>query len=46
MLNEELLRAGLADVSVFPGDSESMARRMRVAAEEARRAKRGVWSGR
>jgi micrococcal nuclease len=45
MLNEELLRAGLADVSVFPGDSESMARRMRVAAEEAERAKRGVWSG-
>jgi micrococcal nuclease len=45
MLNEELVRAGLAKVSVFPGDSESMARRMRVAAEEARRAKRGVWSG-
>lgn len=45
MLNEELLRAGLAVVSVFPGDSESMARRLRVAANEAEHAQRGVWSG-
>jgi micrococcal nuclease len=44
MLNEELLRAGLAVVLVFPGDSESMARRLRVAAREAEDAQRGVWS--
>ncbi len=44
MLNEELLRAGLAVVSIFPGDSESIARRLRVAAREAEDAQRGVWS--
>ena len=45
MLNEELCRAGLARVLVYPGDSESMARRMRKARDEARQAKRGIWSG-
>ncbi len=44
MLNEELLRAGLARVSVYPGDSESMARRLRAAADEARQARRGLWA--
>lgn len=44
MLNEELVRAGLARVSVYPGDSESMARRLRAAEQEARRARRGIWS--
>jgi micrococcal nuclease len=45
MLNEELLRAGFASVSTYPGDSESMARRLRVAAEEAKQERRGMWSG-
>jgi micrococcal nuclease len=45
MLNEELVRAGLARVSIYPGDSESMARRLRRAEEEARAAARGIWSG-
>jgi micrococcal nuclease len=44
MLNEALVRAGLARVSVFPGDSASMTRRLRKAEEEAREAKRGIWS--
>jgi len=44
MLNEELLRAGLARVSIYPGDSDSMARRLRAAASEAEQARRGVWS--
>ena len=45
MLNVELVRAGLARVSVYPGDSESMARKLRKAEEEARTAGRGIWSG-
>ncbi len=45
MLNEELLRAGLAHVLTYPGDSESMARRLRVAAQEAERTRRGMHSG-
>lgn len=44
MLNEELLRAGLARVMVFPGDSESIARGLRAAQAEARRSARGIWS--
>ena len=44
MLNEELLRAGLARVMVFPGDSESIARRLRAAQAEARANARGIWS--
>jgi micrococcal nuclease len=44
MLNEELVRAGLARASDFPGDSQAMARRIRKAEEEARRAGRGLWS--
>lgn len=44
MLNEELLRAGLADVLIFPGDSESLARRLRVAEEDAKAARRGMWT--
>ena len=45
MLNEELVRAGLAHVQTFPGDSESMTRRLRVAEQEADQASRGVHSG-
>ncbi len=46
MLNEELVRAGLATVSTFPGDSDSMTRRLRAAENEAKEQSRGVWSGR
>lgn len=45
MLNEELVRAGLAVVSTFPGDSDSMARRLRAAENEAKEHARGQWSG-
>ncbi len=45
MLNEELVRAGLAFVSTFPGDSDAMTRRLRAAETEAREQSRGVWSG-
>ena len=44
MLNEELLRAGLARVMVFPGDSETIARGLRAAQAEARANARGIWS--
>jgi micrococcal nuclease len=44
MLNEELVRAGLARVSIYPGDSEAMARRLRAAAQDARENGRGIWS--
>ena len=44
MLNEALVEAGLARVSTFPGDSESIARRLRKAEQQAREARRGIWS--
>lgn len=44
MLNEELVRHGLARVWTFPGDSESIARQMRKAEKEARQHGRGIWS--
>ncbi len=44
MLNEELVRAGLARVSHYPGDSPRIARQLQEAEEEARRARRGIWS--
>ena len=46
MLNEQLLRSGLARVSIFPGDSQSIARRLRAAEQEARDDDRGIWSAR
>ncbi len=42
MLNEELVRAGLARVSTFRGDSQSMARRFRAAEEEAKLRSQGI----
>lgn len=42
-LNEELVRAGLARVSLFPGDSASAARRLKQAEQEAKNAHRGIW---
>jgi len=44
MLNEELVRQGLARVKSYPGDSESMLRRFRRAEEEAIKANRGIQS--
>jgi micrococcal nuclease len=45
MLNEELLRAGLADARRDYHYSDAMKRRFTQAQEEARRAGRGIWSG-
>jgi len=44
MLNEELVRQGLARVSVYPGDSTSIERQLRKAEEEAKTNGRGIWS--
>jgi micrococcal nuclease len=44
MLNVELVRAGLARVSTFPGDSPSLASQLGRAEQDARRAGRGIWS--
>ena len=44
MLNEELVRAGLARVSTYSGDSAPIERRLLRAQDEARQAGRGIWS--
>ena len=44
LLNEELLRAGLARAQLQYHYSESMKRRFRAAEQEAKRAQRGIWS--
>ena len=44
LLNAEMIRAGAAKYDNYPGDNASIARRLRQAQDEARRAKRGVWS--
>jgi micrococcal nuclease len=44
MLNEELVRAGLAKVVDYPGDSPQIKRLLRDAEEEARHNQRGIWS--
>jgi micrococcal nuclease len=44
MLNEELVRAGLAKVVDYPGDSPQVKRLLRKAEEEARDERRGIWS--
>ncbi len=46
MLNEELLRAGLARATLGYPFSEEKKARFRRAQEEARRARRGIWSER
>lgn len=43
LLNEELVRAGLARVRTYAGDSESLARRLRAAEQEAKQQGRGIW---
>lgn len=44
MLNEELIREGLASARTGFNYSESMKRRFRRAEDEARSARRGIWS--
>jgi endonuclease YncB( thermonuclease family) len=44
MLNEELVRAGLAEARLGWNFSSALKRRLRLAQEEAKRAKRGIWS--
>lgn len=44
MLNEELVRAGLAEAKGYSGDAQNMQRRLERAEDEARRARRGIWS--
>jgi micrococcal nuclease len=44
LLNEELIRAGLAEALLRYPYSESMKRRFRGAQAEAKNAKRGIWS--
>jgi micrococcal nuclease len=44
MLNEELVRAGLAEARLDHRYSNSMKRRLAAAQEEAKRAGRGIWS--
>jgi micrococcal nuclease len=44
MLNEELVRAGLAEARLDFRYSGTMTRRLAAAQEEARRAGRGIWS--
>jgi micrococcal nuclease len=44
MLNEELLRAGLAEARLGFRYSGAMKSRFAEAQEEARRARRGIWS--
>jgi endonuclease YncB( thermonuclease family) len=44
LLNEELVRAGLAKARLGGLFSSAFKRRLRLAQEEAQRAKRGIWS--
>lgn len=45
MLNEDLVRAGLARFEPQYHYSETMKRRFRIAEEDAKSARRGIWSG-
>jgi endonuclease YncB( thermonuclease family) len=44
VLNEQLLKAGLARLDLRPGDSSSMVRRLRKAESEAKTHRRGIWA--
>ncbi len=44
MLNEELVRAGLARVKIYAGEASSWTRRIERAEREARAARIGIWS--
>ena len=43
-LNEELIRAGLAQADLYPGDNQTMHRTLVKAEKEAKRARRGIWA--
>ena len=45
MLNEELVRAGLAEARLGWHFSSALKRRLRLAEDEAKLARRGIWSG-
>lgn len=45
LLNEELARAGLARVKIYSGEESSLTNRLVKAEQEARNARRGIWSG-
>lgn len=44
LLNEELIRAGLAQAETYPGDNQTLHRALIKAEKEARRAGRGIWA--
>ena len=44
LLNEELIRAGLAQADLYPGDNQTMHRNLVKAEREARQAERGIWA--
>ncbi|MBC7853273.1 MAG: thermonuclease family protein [Pirellulaceae bacterium] len=44
LLNEELIRAGLAQADLYPGDNQTMHRNLVQAEKEAKRASRGIWA--
>ena len=46
LLNEELIRAGLAQADLYPGDNQTMHRNFVKAEKEAKKAGRGIWEKR
>jgi hypothetical protein len=44
LLNEELIRAGLAQADLYPGDNQTMHRNFVKAEKEAKKAGRGIWA--
>jgi Staphylococcal nuclease homologue len=44
LLNEELVRAGLAQTELYPGDNQTMHRNFVRAEKDARNAGRGIWA--
>lgn len=44
LLNEELIRAGLAQADLYPGDNQTIHRNLVNAEKEAKRAQHGIWA--
>ena len=44
LLNEEVIRAGLAQADLYPGDNQTMHRNFVKAEKEAKKAGRGMWA--
>ncbi|MGI8979163.1 MAG: thermonuclease family protein [Pirellulaceae bacterium] len=44
LLNEELIRAGLAEADLYPGDNQTMHRNLVKAEKDAKKARRGIWA--